>query len=220
MHKFNWSIVWGVLLVAAGVLFLLQSLDIIGQSVSIVWAVLFAAGGLAFVYVFVRDRTRWWAVIPGFSLLGLGIMMAMDQIFPRLAGLWGGMLFLGAIGLSFWVVYLTDRNKWWAIIPGGTLVTLALVAGIDALPRVADTRLFDTGGLFLIGMAATFLLVALLPNQHGPMKWAFIPAAVLLVLGIFVMAQTTALIGYIWPVGLILAGVIIVWRTLSARPQE
>ena len=41
-------------------------------------------------------------------------------------------MFLGTIGLSFWVIYLTRRDFWWAVIPGGALMTLALVAGARA----------------------------------------------------------------------------------------
>ena len=35
---------------------------------------------------------------------------------------WGGALFLGCIGIAFWVIYLADRARWWGIIPGGVLL--------------------------------------------------------------------------------------------------
>ena len=34
-------------------------------------------------------------------------------------GAWGGALFLGSIGLAFWVIYFVRRDFWWAVIPGG-----------------------------------------------------------------------------------------------------
>jgi hypothetical protein len=126
---------------------------------------------------------------------------ALDEI--------GGAIFLGAIGLSFWAVYLTGRDRWWAIIPGGVLITLALVS---ALPD----RLFagaDSGGVFFLGLAATFLLVALLAD----MRWAYWPAGALGVFGVFLFfGSQISLLSYLGAGALILVGIYLVLRTLRA----
>ena len=105
-------------------------------------------------------------------------LVALDYLAPPLSAQWGGTLFLGAIGLSFLTIYVLEHARWWAIIPGGVLITLAAVAGLD---RSADVQ---AGGLFFLGLGGTFILVALAPNPHGQMRWAFFPAAVLLILGL------------------------------------
>jgi len=67
-----------------------------------------------------------------------------------------------------------------------------------------------SGSLFFLGLGLTFLLVAVLPNPFGKMQWAFIPAAVLVVMGALLGSQATAgLIGYIWPAVLIIIGLVV-----------
>ena len=59
---------WGLLLIAGGVLLLLQNLSIIPDSAAL-WAIVFAAFGLYFLLVFFSGRERWWAAFPAFGLL-------------------------------------------------------------------------------------------------------------------------------------------------------
>ena len=121
---------------------------------------------------------------------------------------------MGAIGLSFWIVYLVDRAHWWAIIPGGVLVTLAAVAALD---KAADGV---SGGVFFLGLGATFLLVALAPNPHGRMRWGYIPAAVLLVFGALLIVGFTDALRFAAPAGLILAGGFLLLRAFRPRADR
>ncbi|PKO23479.1 MAG: hypothetical protein CVU38_03765 [Chloroflexi bacterium HGW-Chloroflexi-1] len=195
----------GVLLIVLGVLFLLQNFGILGGLENLVWVMLFGLGGLAFLRVFVTNNEHWWAIIPGFTLLGLAALIGLGD---RLGAL-GGVLFLGAIGLSFWVIYILKRDFWWAVIPGGTLFTLALVAGLsEALPGV------EVGGVFFLGLAATFGLLYFVPTPGGRLSWALIPAGVLGIMGVLLVAAAGNLIGWIWPAALILSGGYLVFRTL------
>lgn len=202
------SLGMGALLVIIGLLFLLQNFGLLGGLENIIWLVLFGAGGLAFLYVFSVNRENWWAIIPGFTLLGLaGLIGLGDQL-----GALGGALFLGAIGLSFWVIYLLRRDFWWAVIPAGTLTTLAVVAATaDRIEGVA------VGGLFFLGLAATFALVYLLPTSEGRMKWALIPAGVLAIMGVLMLLSLGGIINYIVPAALILIGAVLVGRVLMKR---
>jgi hypothetical protein len=204
----------GALLVVAGILLLMQNLGVVRFAWDLLWALLFAGGGMAFLSVFAANRTHWWAVIPGFTLLGLAAVVSLTTLFPRLAGAWTGAIFLGAIGLSFWVVYLADRDNWWAMIPGGTLTTLALVAGLSA-----NNDGIELGGLFFLGLAVTFGLVYFLPDPKRRMGWAIIPAIVLGIIGLLMTAAMGGLINFIWPVLLILGGIYLVYRasTRSSR---
>jgi hypothetical protein len=159
-----------------------------------------------------RDRGAWWALIPGLTMLGLSGLLTLGEINPALGERWGGSLFLGAIGLSFWLIYLRDRNFWWAVIPGGVLLTLAVVAGLDNLNLP-----IETGGIFFIGLGLTFLLVAVIPSQGVQLRWAFFPAVVLLAMGVLIGVGFERAINYLWPLALILGGGVLLWRTLR-RP--
>ena len=198
---------WGSLLILGGILFLLDNLGYIKIG-GLVWAIILAVGGLVFVSVFLSDRQHWWALIPGIILLAVAATVAVDYLFAGRAGDLSGMIVLGGISLAFWMVYFVNREHWWAIIPAGVLATLAVVTGLDNIL----TGGIDTGGIFFLGLGATFALVAVLPTPHGQMKWAFIPAVVLIIIGLFVIGAATDLLNYIWPVALILAGAVILFR--------
>lgn len=198
----------GVLLIVVGVVFLLQTFGLFENVETMIMALLFGAGGLIFLGVFAANREHWWAIIPGFTLLGLAVLIGFGD---RLQAL-GGALFLGAIGLSFWVIYAVRRQFWWAVIPGGTLLTLAVVAGLTE--RVPGTA---SGGIFFLGLAATFLLVYLLSSPPGQMKWALIPAGVLGVMGVLLILSLGTIINYVWAIALILGGAALLYWGLVAR---
>ena len=189
----------GILLITGGVVYLLQNLGII-QWGDIVWSVVFGLAGIGFLSVFARDRAMWWALIPGMTLLGLSVTLGLEYFAPAAGELWGGSVFLGAIGLSFILVYAADRNMWWAIIPGGVMLTLATVAALDNIGGI------QTDGLFFIGLGLTFAALALLPTPGGRMRWAVFPAVALGLMGLLTMVGCMAAIGYLWPVALIVGG--------------
>jgi len=214
MRRFEIRVVGGILLIAAGVLFLLQNLGVLAVGIYL-WPLLFGAGGAVFLYVFLTNRANWWAVIPGFVLLSLAAVIALDQFAPQVEETWGGAIFLGGIGLAFWVVYFVKREHWWAIIPGGVLLTIALVAGLSSV--LED---IEMGGVFFLGLGLTFALLSFLPTPEGRMKWALIPAAVLLVIGLLITAAATAVLNYLWPAVLILAGLYLIFRTFASRQGQ
>lgn len=205
MNKDQSRMVWGLILVLAGVLFFLQEFQFLGSAFDYLWVILMAAGSGAFLWIYFTKPEQWWAVIPGLTLLGLTLVGLENiiQLFP--GGNWSGAVFLGCIGLAFWLVYLRRQEQWWAIIPGGVLVTLALVAGLEFLTDWSDV-------IFFLGMGSTFALVALLPNPTRDTRWAFIPAGILLVLGLALFAPIQAVVKYVWPILLVGLGVFVLLR--------
>jgi hypothetical protein len=210
--------VWGILLIAGGLLFLLQNLGIFSGLAALVWVALFAAAGLFFLYLFLKDRTSsWWAAIPGCTLLGLAATVFFGEVGPRFLEPVSGPLFLFSIGLGFVLVYLATPQNWWAVIPAGVMTTLAVVAGVDAF----RLRWIDSGSLFFIGLGLTFLLLGVLPaNGEKGLRWAFIPGVVLLVMGILIGTPLVAAINYLWPLVLIVGGALLIWRNLTSKASE
>jgi hypothetical protein len=196
-----WASFPGFTLVALGALILLpKSLDEFGGA-------LFLGGiGLSFWYVYFTDRTgRWWAMIPAGVLTALAVMVVVAARFEE----FGGAVFLGGIGLSFFAVYLTNRaERWWALIPGGVLVTLGGMT--IAAERFGE---FQTAGFFFFGLAATFLLVAVLAG----MNWAYWPALVLGIMGFLGIASLLDVANYLWAVVLIGVGIFLLVRYFLKR---
>ena len=122
--------------------YLLQTLGLFVLG-PLAWAVAALVAGLLFLVFAVRGQ--WWAWIPSLSLLGLAGLETLQYLAPVAADQWGGSVFLGAIGLGFWIVYLVDRAHWWAIIPGGVLVTLAVVATLDKAAKGSAAALSSSG---------------------------------------------------------------------------
>ena len=206
---------FGALLLLAGVLLLLQA---VGAPVAtgLFWGVLFLAASAVFWYLFASDRQSWWAAIPGGALLGLGLSALADETGLPGAETWGGSLFLGALGIGFAAVYLRDHGRWWAIIPAGVMLTLAL----PAVGGASEAGARASGSLFFVGFAVTFVLVAVLPGGPGRRRWAWIPAAALAVLAVLVALEATALLSvfdYLWPLALIAGGGFLLWRALGRR---
>lgn len=211
MKRINFNVVAGALLVVLGVLMLLENLQIIPRATSMFWGALFVLGGGTFLYFMAGNtRTRWWAVIPGLTLLGLGL----ENFLPEAWGNLGGALFLGSLGLSFFVIYLTDRERWWGIIPGGVLATLAVIAGVDSAGM-------DSGSLLFVGLGLTFLLVGILPTPAGRMNWAFIPGVILILLGAFLGSEAlSGIMFYIVPAALVFAGVVFIIRFFTDKSND
>jgi len=208
MKRLDLRIVFGIVLVVAGVLFMLQTLGVLKGVESLFFAVLFAAAGAAFLYWFTTDRKQWWALIPGFTLLGLAAVIAIEGLFRGRAGGLAGGVFLASIGLGFLAVYLVKRDFWWALIPAGVMITLGLVATLG--DSVGDA----SGGVFFLGLAATFGVLYFVPTKQGPQKWAAIPALILAALGLLLLLESVANLSYILPAALVVVGAYLLWRAL------
>lgn len=212
MKRFDFRTILGIGLILLGGLMLLEKMNLIRGASGVFWAFALLAGGVYFALIFLQaPQSRWWAIFPATALVGMGGAALLPAAFSG----WGGGIFLGMLGAGFFIVYLVNRAYWWAIIPGGVLLTLAAVS---VLEESSFSGWVSSGSLFFIGLGFTFFLVALLPNPFGKMRWAYIPAIVLVLIGGLIGSQFTAgAIGYIWPAALIFAGLLVIWGFFTSR---
>jgi hypothetical protein len=204
-------VLWGILLVAGGIALLLENLDIFRLG-GLIWGNVLGIAGIIFLSVYLENRINWWSLIPSVSLLALSFGALLGFFSPSFAESVGSSIVLGGIGLSFLLVYLVNRENWWAIIPAGVLATLAVVSAVDG-----GSYAVDTGGIFFIGVGLTFLLVAILPTPVGQMKWALIPALIMFVMGTLISSQRQDILLYVWPILIIMVGGYLVYKAVMSN---
>ena len=215
MKRYWFRVIGGVLLIAAGIFQLLDWFEVIPNNMlSYIWLLLFLASGVVFVVAYISDRRHWWALIPGFTLIGLGVTISSSLLFADTIGDLGGSLFLGSMALGFWLIFALHRKHWWAGISAGVLTTLAVIAGTDHLARG-----LDGGAVFFIGLGLTFLLLFIVPSPRGRMTWPLIPAVILIVMGVLIGTDYVVALNYIGAIALIGFGCYLLMRSLVFPPS-
>jgi len=111
-----------VLWVVAG-LVALTTLDVLRDEF-IAFYVL-AAIALPFLVVFLRDHAQWWALIPAYVLLAVGLMVALLES-GVLSELLVPAYVLFAVAIPFLVVFALNPKEWWPLIPGGIMAVIGL----------------------------------------------------------------------------------------------
>jgi len=166
---------------------------------------------LSFLVVYLNNRTRIWALIVAYAtgVLGLAPLMASGG---RDAAYFGP-LFLFAIALPFYYVYIRFKERWWAIIPAGALTVVAIISAfaISGLIGSASEGAY-ANALLMGGLAATFAVLWLRHNQ----AWARIVAIVLAALAV-VSVFFVSFHQIYWPLAIILVGGYLLWKGLRPR---
>jgi hypothetical protein len=210
MHRAGWRILIGSLLVVGGIVFLLENMNIVSLG-DIFWGIVLTIVGIGFVVFYFRNKPHWWALIPGFILITLGSQLFVEFASPGFGETYGDIYTLAGFAVSFFAVYVAAPYNWWAIIPGGVLLSLA---GINLLEVYVSEGLVNVGGGFFLGLGFTFLLVYVLPSPNSKNTWAIFPALALLLLGVLVLISSEEVINYIWPMVLIALGLVLIVRNV------
>lgn len=157
------------------------------------------------------------SLIGGLLLLGAGIVTLIGQLMP---GVWGQsfstFLLLG-LGLVFMAAGIYSRQDGW-FIPGGILTGLG--AGVALLASSWSNRLpGEEGGWFLIIFALGWFLIPVMSSLFSDENhwWALIPGGIIGLVGAAVLFQgvfmdALELVGKLWPLALIVAGALLLWR--------
>lgn len=212
MNRIDLRLGLGLLLVAGGLLFLLQNFNIIPADLAWLWALVFGVVGLFFGWLFLSQRAVWWPLIPACVFLDLAVLVGVGGAWPALAERWGGAFFLLGLALPFGGIYLVNAANWWSLIPAGTLTTLGVVAGVS--PEAQGQA---SGGVFFLGLGLTFLGLRLAPTPQGRQRWAIWPAIPLLLLGALLVTPFATLGNVVFPLALVAAGAYVLYRALRPR---
>ena len=71
MKRFDYRTLMGAALILGGILMLLDKTGLLKGATDLFWAGLLAIGAGIFLFWFFSDRSKWWAAIPGFTLVGM-----------------------------------------------------------------------------------------------------------------------------------------------------
>ena len=211
-------LVLGAILILGGLFLLFGNLGWIEVGDTL-WALVLAAGGIFFVLLFFQDRRQWWAWIPGITLLSVASLLLLQEFLTGFSGDLGGVIVPGGIGLSFLLIYLTTRQHWWAIIPGGVLLSIAAMIFLQGILPF-DMELAGVG-VFFLGLGLTFLSLTRIRTEKGQMKWPWVPGGILLGMGVLfiVFGSAAEFFPYIGALALIFVGVYILWRAIRRKEQ-
>ncbi len=188
----------GAALLAVGALVLLMRVGVFGLLPAVVWVIgLFVAG--AVFWRRTEGRMPRWQRIVGYAAIGLLAVATSDPL--------GGVAFMGFVAMAFWTTYL-NRYATWTLLVAGLFTALTGVVAVEELLR------WDGGTLFVLGAAATFSAIYLLPRDRGGASWALVPAILFAILTVAVNDPQDGAPAFLLPVLLIAGGVglLLWWR--------
>jgi hypothetical protein len=124
----------------------------------------------------ITSRIFWGSLlIVGGLLLLIRNLGILDFVFP----FWS--IVLAIAGLAFLSVFISDRNNWWALIPGMVLISLSLISFLEYYFPAFEGLL---GGTILFGgIGLSFVMIYFVDKDNW---WAIIPAGVLITLATIV----------------------------------
>lgn len=202
-----------LVLILFGVVALLDSMNVLDlpwviTGPNMIWLLLFGIAGVSFIIAFFSHKDNWWAIIPGLTLLGLAILVG--NFLPGNMEVYGAGIFMGLLASSFWIVYLSRRENWWAIIPGGVLLSITALILIE---EAFQNDLLSVAIMFL-GMGVTFLMIYILPSPARHAQWPLYPAGILGVMGVLFLIGAGQAVNWLGAVILIALGGWVIFRSL------
>jgi len=97
-----------------------------------------------FAFLFTKEKTQWWAVIPAGACFTLGTVIVVET-FNLLDSDLVGAVFLLGMGLTFfflWSLRREIKNLNWAIWPSSILFLLALVVFVNEINWLGEEFIF------------------------------------------------------------------------------
>jgi hypothetical protein len=212
MRKHGYSsLIWGGLLVILGLGFLAENLDLLGDWNMPVGSLVLGAISLMFLAIFASDREQWWALIPGLVVLGVAAAVffaEQDLIADHVVA----TIILAGVGLPFLLIFLMDRDHWWALIPGMTMSGIAVAVLLEGTGFIGDEMI---GGVVVGGIALGFLSIYMIDRKQW---WAMIPGGILGTIACLLLIAGA--VDLLVPVVIILIGLLMLRGSLGGRRRR
>ena len=200
-----WALIpaYFLLLIALVLLFT----EVLGMGDDFIAPILMPGFAVPFLYVYFMNKERWWALIPAYVFLLVGTLITLEELF-----VFGDKFIapgiVGGIGLPFLYVYFRNRDQWWALIPAYALLAIGTMI---ALLDFDLLRGLVVPAYIMWAIAIPFFYVYILNREKS---WALIPGGIIAAMGLAFLLGTD--IGkYLFPAVLVLAGVWMLVRVLK-----
>lgn len=136
-----------VLWAVAGLLVLIGKELFAGEIIPlyVLWVI-----ALPFLIGFLSNRDQWGLLIPAYVLFSVGLMVGMIGLGWLRNFLIPAYVML-AIAAPFFIVYLRNRENWWALIPAGIMTAIAVgFLFASSVGKFILPLLFVTIGIWII----------------------------------------------------------------------
>jgi len=200
------SLIWGSILILFGIVALVE---MYADLTAWVWSAVLALAGLVVFSVYLTDRSDWGLLIPAYVMWAIAGLIALIEL-EILRDEAIATYVMAVIALPFLVVFLRDREQWWALIPAYVMVAIGVMIGLIGLGTLNDLLV---PAYVMFAIALPFFVVYARDTTNW---WALIPGGIMGLMGLaFLIAETA--VEYVGPVVLILAGVWILVRQFVRR---
>ncbi len=214
------AVMWSVGLILTGIILLLFNFGFLLRFepfAQYVVATLLALAGVGFFGSYLQNRSLWWRLIPGWTLVSVATMLLLTTTSINTMFIPAALFF--GLALAFGNIYLINRKQnWWSIIPGGFLLVLGIVIGLNAYVD----NLQALFAMLLVGMGIVFLVLAAV----GPPEvrwWPLIPGLALVLFGLSIVSgaeENRGVVLRLWPLILVALGLVMGWRAWAIVPAK
>ncbi len=118
-----WALIPAYVLIAVAAMILLSETAFLPDAFQATFVL--TAIALPFLLVYLRDRAQWWALIPAYVLLSIGVMVLLEEL-GILSDFLVPAYVMFVIAIPFFVVYIRNPKQWWPLIPGGIMAAIGL----------------------------------------------------------------------------------------------
>lgn len=156
------SLIWGLILIIIGLIFLGNNLGWFYLSWNNLWPLLMVGGGILFWFGWLTNRKESGLIMPGTILIGYGLLFLYCTLYgwDYMENLW--QVFLLMPGLGFLLMYLLPpQHERGLLIPGFILTGMALIFWFDR------TFMQYFWPLLLIGVGVYLLLKNRYQKKEG-----------------------------------------------------
>lgn len=157
--------------------------------------------------------------VGGLVLIGIGLLALLGQYASRFQFDFG-LLIVPMIGAALLLAGIFTRNPG-PMIPGGIMSGIGLGSWLITGP-FSDMAGDMEGGVFMLAFAAGWLLIVVATAVFTPKAhlWPLIPAAIMALIGSSILygglfLQLLSLAGKLWPLALIVGGLLVMSRGLK-----
>ncbi len=165
------SMVWGILFILVGVLFLLRNLGVLSFSLANTWPFLLLFPGVVFWLFWFADRTHYRLLMPGTILIVYGLYFLLENQWPyRLSGALWPIFILGP-GLGFWAMYVLGSREERYLRSG---LVLTVISGVF-FALALDNRF--VWPLLLIGVGVYLIVKEKVRQRGSPRESESTPAS-------------------------------------------